>query len=62
MCKGLGKTDLSTDPRRLTNRFFGPFEGLFSKLKKLKRCRNRKEIDALEVDRARLQSFLDGVT
>ena len=52
---------LTLDPQRIASRLLQPHAGLLAKLRKLSKCRTRKQVDALQVDRAQLQALLAGV-
>ena len=39
-----------------------PHKKVLEKLLKLRKCKSRKEIDALEIERDQLQALLDGST
>ena len=59
MCK-TAQTYLKTTEENLASLVLKPHKAVLVKLLKLRKCKSRKEIDGLEVDREQLKSLLEG--
>ena len=56
------QTYLKTSDEQLASMLLKPHKKVLEKLLKLRKCKSRKEIDALEIERDQLQALLDGST